>query len=318
MVYQDAVRMENTKILKTSALEADFVNNTIIDGANLIYTQDGALKYNQSKLIPEVKDKFLSEVVGDLWHTENDQIQTFIYYNTGEYFCQRKKLKYDFTNNTTSWVSYSFTGATKSQAAQLYSKITELVAATKAALRLDVFKKVEEIDKEYLFYDQRYNKRVSERNALLVTSDWRVLPDVVDSYPGEKDMWMQWRNALRTMTIKKPTEFDDTLTFLKHIYSVRWPIDPKNYKDKYPNNEVEYLSTEDQWVERDVEASKNYIESKLMNIMELRQRYNESGIRVKASVKEMMQKLSIQDFIDADIDYNKIYTEEEINDLPPA
>jgi hypothetical protein len=49
-------------------------------------------------------------------------------------------------------------------------------------------------------------------------------------------------------------------------------------KKLYPNAEVEYLSLNDpsQWVARDTSASHDFVESRLRNIYEIRQKYRHS------------------------------------------
>ena len=183
--------------------------------------------------------------------------------------------------------------------------------------QLSVVNKLKEIDTNYLFFDQRYTKRLLERNKLLAACDWRVLPDVIDTYEGEKQQWMAWRNALRTMTIKKLEDFPDTLAFLKHLYELKWPVDPKVYKKLYPNAEVEYLSLNDpsQWVARDTSASHDFVESRLRNIYEIRQKYTETASKIRSDVLAMMKQLNIHDFVDSGVDYNLFYTEADLNDL---
>ena len=41
------------------------------------------------------------------------------------------------------------------------------------------------------------NKRITEKQNILNATDWRVLPDVADNYPGEKDAWIKWRAKVR-------------------------------------------------------------------------------------------------------------------------
>lgn len=310
--------MEEQPLIKAPVMEVDFINN-IISEVSLEETSNKAglslYPRTKSSINPDMKERFLKEIVGDIWHSEKDVLEFLIFYNTKEYFCQRKKLKYDFNTGASYWSTYEFKGATEEQAVELQRKIANLTASQNIIDKFEMIGKVEKVDKEYFFYDQRYLKRVDEKNKMLAATDWRVLPDVVDSYPGEKDMWIKWRDAMRNLTIKHPSEFENSLELLKHIYNVRWPIDPKKYKELYPEGDVEYLSTEDQWVDRDVEASTDFVASRLRNIMELRQRYVESGIKVKKEVLEMMKLLKVEDFTEAGIDYTLLYTEEELDDL---
>jgi len=313
--------MTDEKIIRMPVFEANFLNDTLNDISPDFKktSEDGStvpmVASQKYSINPELKQRFLNEYVGELWHSEKDILEYVIFYNTGEYFCQRRKLKYDFNTQASYWNTYQFTGATFDQAGELYDKLKTLAQSQDIAKTFDLMDKIEKVDKEYLYYDQRYNKRIREKNAMLAASDWRILPDVVDSYEGEKDKWMKWREELRNVLILHPSKFENTLDLLKHLHSIKWPIDPKKYKEKYPENQVEYLATSDQWVERDTDASADFVEQRLRNIMELRQRYIESNRKVEKEVLEMMKILRVEDFVEAGIDYTKLYTEEELNDL---
>jgi len=67
------------------------------------------------EILPQIKERFLSEVVGDFWHTEEDQLQALMFFNDGSLHCQRRKTKYSFADGLKSWVSYTFTGYTQEQ-----------------------------------------------------------------------------------------------------------------------------------------------------------------------------------------------------------
>lgn len=316
--------MAEEKTIRMPIFEVNFLNDILTDISpqfpdgwkdsknNVNIPVTASKKYS---LNPELKQRFLDEYVGELWHSEKDILEYIVFYNTGEYFCQRKKLRYDFNSQTNYWATYQFTGATEEQAKELYTKLVTLSKTQDIIKGYDLIDKIEKVDKEYLYYDQRYNKRIRERNAMLAASDWRILPDVADSYEGEKDQWIKWREELRNLLIIHPSKFDTALELLKHLHNIKWPIDPKKYRSKYPNSEVEYLSTDDQWVKRDVDASTDFVEFRLRNIMELRQRYIDTNRKVSKEVAEMMKMLRVEDFVEAGIDYTKLYTEEELNDL---
>lgn len=302
-------------VIKKCVLEVDFQNNFIIDTSTLKVYSDGAKSVMQYRIDPNLKDKFLSEVAGDFWHTEEDKLQAFIYYDDGSSFVQRRKAKYSFAENAKVWTDYTFVGYTKEQAEELKNKIVIAIQVQNITKDLKVEKKLQKVDEEYLFFDAVYAKRMRERNAMLASTDWRVLDDVVDTYPGEKDMWKLWRQKVRETLIKDPTEFPTPLDFFRYIKTLKWPIDPKNYKIRYPERDVEYLSTDDQWVKRDTDASTDFVESRLENILELRQKYVESRIRVKKEVKDMMKLLRIEEELEEDLDYDRFVIDEEMNDL---
>lgn len=302
-------------VIKKCILEVDFQNNFIIDTSTLKVYPDGSKSVQQYRLDPSLKDKFLSDIAGEFWHTEEDKLQAFIYYDDGSSFVQRRKAKYSFAENAKVWTDYTFVGYTQEQSEELKNKILTAIEVQNITKELKVERKLQKVDEEYLFFDSVYAKRMRERSAMLAATDWRVLDDVVDTYPGEKDMWKLWRQKIRETLIKDPAQFSTPLEFFRYIKTLKWPIDPKNYRIKYPESDVEYLSTDDQWVKRDTDASADFVESRLENILELRQNYINSRIRVKKEVKEMMKLLRIDEELDVDVDYDRFVTEEDLNDL---
>lgn len=321
--------------------EIDFVNRYYIDRTDtqsrvnsfdVVETEDGStqtsnisMSLNNVRFTDAFAERFLTEIVDQYWHDPGkDELMTVLIYDDDSVITNRRRLKINFDDGTRYWAQYRFTEATQEQVNELRDQLVIAMEAFKISSSLNIYGKSEKISEEYLFFDQRYNKRVLEKNNLLQQSDWRVLPDVVDSYPGEKDMWIKWRTELRGLILKSPLDYeDDALEFLRHLYNLRWPIDPKKYWSLYPEgldadgNTVEYLKEGDetQWVEREVEASDSFVESRLLNIMEMRNKFVTSGKRVTAAVKEMMQTLRLEDFVENGIDYTKLYTPEELYDI---
>lgn len=282
--------------IRQTLLEADFLNEFLLSGELKV------------QILPELRDKFFSSCIDAFWHTDKDELEYFAYYSTGSYFCQRKKLKYDFKENVSYWTTYTFTGATKDQAKDLYEKIKSFIDVLNEVKRIKYEQVVKKLNEEELFFDQRYTKKVTEKNEMLASSDWRVLPDIVDKYPGEKDMWIKWRATLRNETVKNPREFERGLDFMKYLYELKWPIDPEIYWEKYPNGEVEYLSTEDQWVKYDTEASKDFVNTRIVNLAKIAGNYSATYQRVNAATLEMMKLLGIDEI--APVDWSIYYTDE--------
>jgi len=287
--------------VKTAVLEADFLNDFII------------IHPKKMRMDKDLKDKFLALSIDPFWHSDKDQIDYFTYYSNGTYYCQRKKLKYDFKENINYWSTYTFTGASNEQAKQLYDSIKDLYAVLSEVKILKYDLEVEKIDEESIFFEQRYVKKLIERNEMLAASDWRVLPDIQDSYPGEKDMWIQWRSTLRNETVRPPTDFERGLDFLQYLFQVKWPIDPKIYREKYPNQEVEYLSTDDQWVVYDSLASTDFVSSRIVNLSKIANNFTASYRKVSQTTLNMMRLLGIDEI--APVDWSVYYTDEnELNE----
>lgn len=283
---------------RKTVVEADFLNNIIITHPSL----------SKINITPELREKFFSSVVDPFWHTEKDVLDYFAYYSTGEYFCQRKKLKYDFKHNVNYWSTYTFKEATKEQVDALVQNITDFISVLTEVKNIRIEQEIKKINDDLLFSDQRYMKKIVEKNEMLASSDWRVLPDVVDSYPGEKDMWITWRSKLRDETIKKPNEFESALEFLKYIYNIKFPIDPKRYWEKYPEGDVEYLSTEDQWVKYDAVASTDFVNSRMMNLVNLAGKFAESHKKISESSLNMMKLMGIDELVP--VNWDIYYTDD--------
>lgn len=295
-------------ITRRETLQLDLINKYILYFDTF---EDGSLLPSPQKIDidDEILDKFLVSV-GNFWHNEKDKLEVFIYFNTGEYLCQRKKFKYDFEKKVNYWETYNFKGATEENCQHLVNAILALRIVTKDIKSLGILKKVEKIEEQNLFFKKRYMKKKRQRNILLAESDWRVLPDVEEKYEGERAMWMKWRQQLRDATIKDPDEFESNLEFAKHIYEVKFPIDPVIYKRKYPNNEVEYLETDDQWVKHDAEASIDFIYNRLNNILNFNKEYINQYQEVKKQVYDIIKSMAVHENVE-DFDITKFIIKEE-------
>ncbi len=306
---------------KTCKLEVDFLNCMVLDTSNVITLDDGnKIPNSAQKYDKEVLTRFL-ESLDVFWHDEKDQLQYLSFYSDNTLFCQRKKYKYDFANGQQVYSTYTFTGFTEEQVSDLYDKVLAFIDAHAVVKEIKVNKYVTKVDENILFFEKTYLKRVGEKNAILAATDWRILPDVVDSYPGEKDRWIFYRQKVRSLVIPSLEDHPTPLDFFKAIKTLRWPMDPKNFRDLYPDgvnvdgDVVEYLATDNQWVERETDSSRDLIESRLSNIIAMRQDYAKAERTTTTAVKEMMKLLRIEDFVEGGIDYNKIYTQEELNDM---
>jgi hypothetical protein len=276
-------------------IEVDFLNKYIFRPSEDAASSVAGVKTIDSKLL----EKFF-ENIDSFWHSENDQLQYFLYYNTGEYICQRKKLKYDFQTKTNYWQTYNFKNASPDKVGELYDQIQALVILNSDVKQFLAINEVKEVGQEAVFFERRFIKKLAEKNAMLGSSDWRILPDVVDTYPGEKDMWIHWRSILRSEVIRKPQEFEDKLEYLKYLFNVKYPIDPKLYRQAYPEgkdsdgNNVEYLSTEDQWVKYDTEASSDFITVNAIRALNYSRGVIDSRIRVKKHILDCLKNFGVE------------------------
>ena len=179
------------------------------------------------------------------------------------------------------------------------------------------------VEDELLFFDQNYGKKKRQKEMCLQACDWRVLPDIEDSYTGEKDEWKKYRTEIRSLLIKKPQDFTTPLDFFKEIQTMKWPVDPKTYRTEYPDgkdadgNAVEYLKADDtkQWVETPNEGATDVWNTRLLAMNELRNRYKDSSQIVTAELRTFMKKIKLEEFVAGGIDYTKLYTQEEFDNI---
>jgi hypothetical protein len=277
------------QILRPS-IEIDFLNKYIFSPSDDPVSSVASVKTIDSKLL-----EAFFENIDPFWHTENDQLQYFIYFNTGEYICQRRKLKYNFETKINYWQTYNFKNVSEEKVLEIYDRIQAFVILNNDVKQFLSIKEVKEVGQEAVFFERRFIKKIAEKNAMLSTSDWRILPDVVDRYPGEKNMWIKWRDVLRNEVIRRPEEFEDSLEYLKYLYNIKYPIDPKLYRQLYPNgkdiddNDVEYLSTPDQWVKYDVEASSDFITANAIRALNYTKGFIESRVKVKKKILSILK-----------------------------
>jgi hypothetical protein len=280
-------------ITKREVIELDLINKYILFFNDV---DDNTILPSPQKINvdDEIIDKFLASA-GSFWHTDKDKLEVFIYFNTGEYLCQRNKFKYNFETKANYWETYNFKGASKEQCDHLVNAIVALRIIIREIKSLEIIQKVEKIEEQNLFFRKRYMKKKNERNLMLASSDWRVLPDVEESFEGEKDMWIKWRKNLRENTVKSPDEFSSNLEFATYIYNVKFPIDPIIYKRNYPNNEVGYLETEDQWVKYDAEASVDFINNRLVNFINYNKDYVNQYQEVKQEIYDIIKAMEVHE-----------------------
>ena len=306
--------------IRRSVLEIDLLNSVVIDATHILDLPNGT-KINQPiRILPDIMERFKTEVVGDTFHMEGDELQHVIFYSDDTAIIQRKKLKYDFATDSATAVQYIFNGATTEQILALKARVIDLISASRIVREKQIQDKIVKISEEKLFYDAKMNKRLEERKAMLKGSDWRVLPDIEDSYEGEKEMWKKWRKTLREMEVFNAT-YEDSLDFFKALHHLKWPIDPSIFRQAFPDgvdrdgNPVEYLGTDDQWTKRDIDASKDYVGDRMASVIEWRDRSTNAKRNVAKSVEELMKLMRVEDFVENGIDYSEFYDEADINDL---
>ncbi len=288
----------STPIIRKPLLQLDLINNTILQAPNSATTLSdfNTASLQNLEFEEELKTKFL-EMIGSFWHTEEDTLDFFSYFNDGTYMAQRKRQKYDFKSESLYWSEYQFKSSTPEQATQVYNTALALFAVA-AKRKTDVaLKKTEALDKEINFFESKWIKRSREKQLMLNASDWRVLPDVEDSYEGEKALWIAWRAKIRSIAVPTPEQYDDKLEFAKTLYNQVYPIDPKNYRKLYEGveNPPAFMDPDDseQWTNYDDDASSDFLDSRMINkLMYAKQRASGSK-RVKQEVLDIIKLMQV-------------------------
>lgn len=300
MVYQDGTSMtSSTPIIRKPLLQLDLINNTILQAPNsaTLLSDFNTASLQTQEFEEELKTKFL-ELIGSFWHTEEDTLDFFSFYNDGTYMAQRKRQKYDFKSESLYWQEYQFKSSSQEQATQVYNTALALFAVA-AKRKTDVaLKNTEALDKEINFFESKWIKRTREKQLMLSASDWRVLPDVDDSYEGEKAMWIAWRSKIRSIAIPTPEQYGDKLEFAQTLYNQVYPIDPKNYRKLYDGveNPPAFMDPDDsdQWTNYDDDASSDFLDSRMINrLMYAKQRASGSK-RVKQEVLDIIKLMQVE------------------------
>ena len=295
-IIQDITPPETKKPI----IEYDSVNKLVFVRFK---KDDGSYVYNSIYLGKELNDKLLSSIP-DEWSNDKDTIINFAIFDDGEFYLYKEKYKYDFTTQEARKVKYQSNDFTLEDAKELFNILKSLLFIKQTTTEVEKIDAIVDVllDNEYL--DYRYQQQVDERDNLLRSSDYRILDDYPELFEGEKELWLQWREKLRTIVLAKE-EFEDTLDWIIHIESFKWPIDPLIYYQNYPELDVEYLSTEDQFSQQPALVStelQSKIRKSALTSAYAAYRQQESKIPVDKQIYDIIIKYSLlEDFMSLDI-----------------
>lgn len=293
--------MTQTPMVKRPVLQIDLLNDYISVAPPDVADDPNEPDFAQLVTVQftqELKDKFFG-LIDSFWHTDDDRLEFFSYYTDGAYFCQRQRQKYDFERDSTYWQEYQFTGGTDEQAKRVYEIALATFYVQQKIKTILAAEKISAIEKQYTFFEKKYLKRKREKKLLLASTDWRVLPDIPDSYEGEKDRWIAWRAKIREVGVPDPENFSTGLDFLKSLYETVYPIDPELYLDKYPNGMLEdgvtpapaFMDENDpeQWVNYDDDASKDFVDDRVINALIYARSRSNVTISVKREIRDIIR-----------------------------
>ena len=247
-------------------------------------------------------DEVVLPAIPDTWHDAGkDEIEHLLLYNNDKYLCQKRKLRYDFATKTSYWSQYNYTEGKVEEVKTIYEVINAVVIVQKEAKQYELLQKARELNLEQLdyYYDQKWYKKMDEIQKMLLYSDFRVLPDTPVKYDGEKDDWVKWRHEMRNLLPKNPREqFADNFEMFKFIQTLKYPIDPRRYLEKYPNRDVEYLSTDDQYAKYDFEASVDFVSKTQLNLINFLETYDSNFRPIDRKILELARELKLDQVFD--------------------
>lgn len=194
---------------------------------------EGSLWFsNNTENLSESDIAEIRSFVGDYWWTDNDQITMFTMDMDGEYSCERRKKVWSYRNGTYTYTNYKFISPTKEEA----KEFSELLLSKFNDLRIRRLQA--QADKVSGVLAKEYNGILatfkSYRNRMLIDTDWSQLLDAPIS-DEDRELYKTFRQYLRDMP-------QDPAWMGNDVFQVDFPITPKDYLEKYPNREVEYLS----------------------------------------------------------------------------
>jgi len=300
-------------------LELPEDNPTLIEydaKARLIYVRvvnPATKEYEyQAVHLNDTVNKNLLEYLPDEWTNENDRIILFAVHQNGKVILEKEKLKYNFETKETYWVNYSYKNFTQENAKELFEALKAAVFVHNTNEEIKQYEQLVSIARKQEFLDSMYLDILSTSERMLRETDWRILPDAPESFPGEKDLWIKWREFVRNSP-KKPEDFEEEIDFLIYKEDFKWPINPEEYKLQYPNNDgSNYLETPDQFVPYETHlntsSAMSKVDAKLKVALNEYVRAKEGGVPIPKQLYDVIEKYSLLNDIE---DFPKFTVGEE-------
>lgn len=263
--------------------------------------QDKLVVKNSRSAVAINDDAWNEVVIPELtpnWHDAGkDELEFFLYYSDGTYLCQKKRLKVDFTTGSKYWKTYQYADATSEEAERVYNMFDGFSKIQKFERRTKWIEESKKLFDRQLYYESKWRKIRMQINSMLLYSDWRMLADYQEEFAGEQELWKIWRQRLRGLLPDLET-FENNYEAFKYVSLLKYPVDPNVYRELYPEGksesgeDVAYLTTEDQYVKLDFQASTDFVAANIENISDFVNNHVQEEIYVTKKVYDMLNELN--------------------------
>jgi|TARA_B100000035_G_scaffold314838_1_gene332607 hypothetical protein len=269
--------------------------------------------FTAAKISDDVWDEKVLPKLNPFWHIEGkDEIEYFIYYSDNSYLCQKRRLRTDPDTNSQYWKTYWYEDATSEQAYEVYELFSALFTLTKEERRTNWVAESKKLFDHQFYYEGKWRKMRGQISEMLLYSDWRMLPDYEEEFEGELALWKEWRKRVRNLLPDLET-FESAYAAFEFVSKMKYPLDPNMYVKKYPNRDVEYLSTDDQFDKLDFKASSDFVAANVANIGDFVRNYAQEDIIVTQKAYALMEELSLFEYFP---DLEKSLVKPEANNRP--
>ena len=291
---------------KETLMELDFQEKAVtIDG--------DALGAGRTTFIDlKAWDEVVLPSIDASWHDAGkDEIKFLLFYTDGSYLCQRKKTRFNFETKASYWVDYNYKDGKASDVEAIYKNLKAICVIQREMKLKETLERVRELQNSKLdyYYDQKWYKKMDEIQKMLLYSDFRVLEDTPVKYANEKADWKIWRDKMRNLLPDDArAAFSTNFEMFKFITTLKYPIDPRKYFEKYPNQEVDYLSTDDQFTKFDFDASVDFYSKTQLNLINFLESYDNDFRPIDNEVLSIAQQLKL-DTVYNGLDFNKFEAE---------
>ena len=287
---------------KYCRIEVNFKERIIVKDSDLV-----------KQCSEEVWNGIVVAGLGQDWHdVDRDELEYFMFWSDGTYAAQKRRLRTDSETGNTYWKAYGYKDATAEEAERAANIFSSVFTLQTEERRTNWVAESQQLFDRQFYYEAKWTKFRKQISEMLLYSDWRMLADYEEEFDGELELWKEWRRRLRTILPDFDT-FDTPFDAFKYVSTMKYPIDPNIYVEKYPNRDVEYLSTDDQFDKLDFKVSTDFVAQNLVNIADFVRNWQQEEIVVTQAQKALMEELDMYRYFP---DLNASLIKAESNPIP--